>query len=176
MSPVSIENDPKPVRVSSQRVRARGESESFRLRSKVSGGRRSAPERRIRIRTEQRRLQLHGQAWRREFADLPLWTHEIVRRFPQDPRNAFAPGARIRIMDPGLGERDKQRQHTWRGACVRGHEESEAADWAFWRNATASQRFGAVWQMAQDFVVMRGTDESSPRHSRLSFGTRSRER
>ncbi|MEZ4297371.1 MAG: hypothetical protein R3B70_20570 [Polyangiaceae bacterium] len=75
-------------------------------------------------------------------------------------------------MDDAYRQRAAARRATWTGGVASSHDAMEQADIEFWRNATASDRFNAVWQMAIDAWVIEGSDAPAPRLQGSPCGVR----
>ena len=72
-------------------------------------------------------------------------------------------------------ERAEVRRTTWAGGLAHSHAAADAADLTFWREATPSQRFDAVVEMAIEAWVIKGGHGAPPRLQRAAGGVRRRE-
>lgn len=78
------------------------------------------------------------------------------------------------VVDDAFFERAAARRATWTGGAVKRDAEGEA-DIAFWLASTPSDRWNAVWQMAQDAWVIEGAHGPAPRLQGSPCGVRRRE-
>ena len=74
-------------------------------------------------------------------------------------------------MDADFAARAEARRRTWQVSVVT-HEEADAADLAFWRSFSPSDRWNAVWQMAQEAWEIKGSGGPFPRLQGSPFGVR----
>jgi len=75
-------------------------------------------------------------------------------------------------MNKTFAERAQIRKRTWVGGIASSFDELSKKNIEFWRGTTASDRFNAVWEMAFDYLMIRGDNGSTPRLSRSVGGIR----
>lgn len=66
------------------------------------------------------------------------------------------------------------RRAAWNGGVAASHEQLEAEELRFWAEASPSDRFNAVWQMALEAWTIGGENGAPPRLQGSPVGVRTR--
>ena len=78
-------------------------------------------------------------------------------------------------MDTNFQDRARRRREAMVGGVAHSHAELDELDFDFWQRTSPSERLEAVWQLAQDAMMIRAEKHAAPRLQGPAFGIRRRE-